>query len=218
MRVPDKTLKASSYHHGDLSRAAIETAIDLIADRGIDAVSMRSVASRIGVTHGALYQHFDSKKKLLSIVSERAYNMLAKKMRSAAKSAGQEPIQRLQGLAAAYVLFAMDEPALFRVMGEPTLTCDASDYPPLWEAHDRVVELLIKVVSAAQAEGSLSQRIETSELAMTIWTFTHGYAETCRTGRGFFHNLASPKKTKPALRSHLTATLDNLLIGLSHSS
>lgn len=211
-KAPEQTGK-DHYHHGDLRAAAIGATLDIIREDGLDAVTMRNVAKRVGVTHGALYQHFRDKKLLLSVVSEQGYEKLATKMRAARRRAGPDPLAQIRSLAVAYVFFAADEPAHFRVMSEPELTCDADEYPPLWDAHNAVVDLIVQAVEAAQQRGKLRPG-DSRDVAMTLWTFTHGYAETGRTRRGFFHEAAQPPKGKAAIKRHFLSVFEPLLAGL----
>lgn len=202
-----------AYHHGDLEAAAVDAAIEIIQAQGLDAVSMRQVAAKAGVTHGALYQHFDDKRKLLSVVSEEGYRRLEKKMAAARNKASTDPIAQIEALAVAYVFFAADDPAYFRIMSEPDLTCRANEYPPLWDAHNDVVALIVDAVAAAQSAKLLHKNAPARDIAMTLWTFTHGYAETGRTRRGFFHEHANPPKSKTAIKKHLLSVLRPLLAG-----
>ena len=208
-----KPTRSQRYHHGNLRAAAVAAAVEIIKDEGLDAVSMRNVAARAGVTHSALYQHFRDKRTLLSAVSEQGYRRLADRMRAARRRAGGDELAQIQALAVTYVFFAADEPAHFRIMNEPELTAGADEYPPLWEAHNAVVDLIFQAVEAAQLKAKLSSG-DAGQMAMTLWTFTHGYAETSRTQRGFFHEQAEPPRGKPAIRRHFLAVFEPLLAGL----
>ena len=65
--------KKADYHHGDLKRALIETAVKAIARHGVDAVSLRELAARAGVTPGAPYHHFASRDELLASIAEEGF-------------------------------------------------------------------------------------------------------------------------------------------------
>ena len=49
------------YHHGDLERAILETATQMLERSGIAELSLRDIAKQIGVSHQAPYKHFASK-------------------------------------------------------------------------------------------------------------------------------------------------------------
>ena len=53
--------RKADYHHGRLRQALIETAVKTIAKHGIDALSLRELAARAGVSPGAPYHHFSNR-------------------------------------------------------------------------------------------------------------------------------------------------------------
>ena len=57
------------YHHGDLRRALIDTALELVTEEQDWAFSLREVARRAGVSHQAPYNHFPEKQDLLAAVA-----------------------------------------------------------------------------------------------------------------------------------------------------
>ena len=58
--------RKADYHHGRLRQALIETAVKTIAQHGIDALSLRELAARAGVSPGAPYHHFPNRSDLLA--------------------------------------------------------------------------------------------------------------------------------------------------------
>ena len=106
---------------GDLLRHEIlDAATDLLLETGhARAVSIRSVAQRVGVTPPSIYLHFQDKEALLDAVCARYLARLDEAMESVA--IGQRStvdVLRAQGLA--YVQFALRTPELYRLatMGE----------------------------------------------------------------------------------------------------
>ena len=75
--------KRESYHHGDLRAALVEAALTLIAERGIDALSVAEAARRTGVSPGAPYRHFPTRLALLKAAATRAAELLAADLRAA---------------------------------------------------------------------------------------------------------------------------------------
>ena len=55
-----------TYHHGNLKQALLDRAAEVIADQGIEALSLRALARDVGVSHAAPARHFRDKKALLS--------------------------------------------------------------------------------------------------------------------------------------------------------
>jgi len=65
--------KRGRYHHGDLRRALLDAALELLAREGASALTLREVARRAGVTHAAPYRHFTDKQALLAAVAEEGF-------------------------------------------------------------------------------------------------------------------------------------------------
>jgi AcrR family transcriptional regulator len=107
-----------SYHHGELRGAMIDEAIIEVREHGLDHLSLRSVATSIGVSPSAAYHHFEDKDELLTAVSQRAAQILnAEIITAVAGVTGddrQSAILRVTAAGRAYVTFALDEPHLFR--------------------------------------------------------------------------------------------------------
>ena len=72
------------YHHGNLREALLEASIQLIAEIGPSAFTLREVARRAGVSHNAPYRHFHDKGDLLAAVAAQGYSELTDGMLQAA--------------------------------------------------------------------------------------------------------------------------------------
>ena len=62
-------LKKSNYHHGDLRPVLLETATTMLEQGGLDALSLRKIALKIGVSRTAAYHHFKDKHELLCAIA-----------------------------------------------------------------------------------------------------------------------------------------------------
>src|SRR5580704_515080 len=103
-----------SYHHGDLRVACLHAARELLEENGSSELSLRAVARRAGVSPTAPYRHYADRDALLSAVAAMGYRELAEKL-AAAHPAPSTP-DDLAAVAVAYVHFALEHPAVFRVM------------------------------------------------------------------------------------------------------
>lgn len=66
----------ASYHHGDLRRALIDTALAMVTEEGAWNFTLREVARRAGVSHTAPYNHFEDKAALLAEVAALGFEAL----------------------------------------------------------------------------------------------------------------------------------------------
>jgi AcrR family transcriptional regulator len=161
------------YHHGNLRRALLDAAAELVAERGVEALTLREVARRAGVSHAAPYHHFSD---LSAMITALAVEGLAALRDDQVTTAGAyaSPPQRIRALGTAYVRFALDDPARFRLMWRPELRGDAE--PTLV---DRVGEAsyapLLEAIAEGQATGDLIEG-EVTGLALGAWSAVHGLA------------------------------------------
>ena len=110
-----ETAKAA-YHHGDLPAALIEAALEIIEEQGPQALTIRKVAQRAGVSHAAPYRHFPDKDYLILSVVERGFELLDQSMERARAAAGDDPLAQFAASGEAYIDFALSCPAYYRVM------------------------------------------------------------------------------------------------------
>jgi AcrR family transcriptional regulator len=108
--------KRGRYHHGDLRRALLDAALEVLSAEGAAALTLREVARRAGVTHAAPYRHFTDKQALLATVAEEGFRMLAAEMTRGAAPHASDPRRALEAIGAAYVRFATSQRAHFQVM------------------------------------------------------------------------------------------------------
>src|ERR1700716_1493086 len=114
------TTASGPYHHGDLRAACLHAARELLEEDGSAALSLRAVARRAGVAPSAPYRHYADRDALVSAVAAVGYRELGDYLTAA--HAEPSSIDDLAAVAVAYVRFALERPALFRVMfSEP---CD----------------------------------------------------------------------------------------------
>src|ERR1700692_2342998 len=90
------------YHHGDLRRAIVTSALELLRETRSTEFSLRELARRAGVSHNAPYKHFADKRELLAAVSAAGFERLAKRM-SDATARHSNPRARLSAMARDYV-------------------------------------------------------------------------------------------------------------------
>ena len=67
----------STYHHGELRPALLRAAAKILEKEGRDAISLRDLARRSGVSHNAPYRHFADRQALLAALAEEGFALLA---------------------------------------------------------------------------------------------------------------------------------------------
>lgn len=104
------------YHHGDLRRSLIEQGLRLVAEVGIEALSLRQLAERVGVSTPALYHHFRSKDALLGALGEAAIIEFEVAMAQAVNAAHRDGENALTHYVLSYVRFARENPARYALL------------------------------------------------------------------------------------------------------
>jgi AcrR family transcriptional regulator len=149
----------------------LQAAMELLRETGDeDAVSVRAVAQRVGVSVPSIYLHFADKQALLDAVCERVFDDLHAVMREAAAE-GEDVFDALRRQGNAYVQFALDNPEHYRIVfmkehpGE-----QSSDELIATGAFGHLIDSVQACVDAGVLEG------EPVELALSLWAAAHGVA------------------------------------------
>src|SRR5687768_900872 len=162
-----------------LTREAISKAArDILVAEGLHAVSLRRVASSLGVTAPALYAHVVDKRDLLQGIVEREIDTLLDRF---AAVRTDDPVERLQQMAVAYVEYGLQNPDLFRAMFlfRPELTAEPRPDAPALSAN--IHGAFLAAVRDAQGSGVLDDG-DPELAALTIWTTAHGVIRTLLPG------------------------------------
>lgn len=140
-----------SYHHGHLKEALLERAAEVIAERGVEALSLRALARDLGVSHAAPAAHFRDRRALLCALANEGFRRSREAMDAGAAAAGPDPVSRYRALGRAYVQFAREHPSYFRAINHPEVQSHADE--ELHEARAAWVATLRDGVEAARASG-----------------------------------------------------------------
>jgi AcrR family transcriptional regulator len=203
--------RRARYHHGDLRRALIGQAEALVAEHGVAALTLRELARRSGVSQAAPYRHFPSKQALIAAVAEEGFGEMLARVRLALDRAPRRAPARLGALGAAYVRFAVDHPARFRVMFGREVA-ESHGFPGLWSVAQEGFGLLVGEIVAAQKAGVLPGR-DPRRAALAAWSAVHGLALLRVDGLLERQGLAGRGRSVEALAHEVVASL---LDGLRH--
>ena len=110
----DGAKAAGTYHHGDLRAAVIAAGLKRLQDGDDGELGLRALARDVGVSATALYRHFPDKEALLDALADEGLRRLGAMQAQAWLKAGGG-VAGFKATGAAYVRFAHDEPALFRL-------------------------------------------------------------------------------------------------------
>ena len=193
-----------NYHHGDLKRALLDSAMTLIAEIGTTKLTLREIARRAGVSHAAPYRHFQNKTDLIGSVAAQAFRALSEYL-DERLAPFENPLTRFEALCLAYVKFAAEYPDRFQMMFGADLP-PKSKHPELQSASDGSYQRLVRVVSECQEQGLLREG-DSEALALTGWSMSHGLAVLIVEGQ---LEISSDEELEAIVR----ASASNLYIGL----
>lgn len=164
--IDPQAKSADAYHHGDLRDALIAVAREALETQAPEAVTLKALATRLGVSQPAPYRHFANREALLQAVAADGFRRFAQ----ALQSPGLET-PRQDGLEAsmlAYVRFGQTNPGVYRLMfASPALTTAEAD-SSLAQASSAAFDLLLKSV------GSNVPPARARATAVWIWATLHG--------------------------------------------
>lgn len=167
-----KAPKRRDYHHGDLRRALLDASLACIAEHGEKEFTLRDVARRVGVAPSAPYRHFADKDALLTAIAAECAERLGAAMDQATAEADeQQPLDRFRRAGIAYVRFAVENPAHFRVLNMPSVASQESLRANIEEWITEEVARL----RAAQSRGELAD-LPVEDILLASRVLTYGLA------------------------------------------
>lgn len=165
--------KRARYHHGQLREALIKAAHQLIEEHGPEGFSLAEACRVAGVSTAAPYRHFADRGALVEAVASEGFGWLRERTQAARDVHPMGSIESIVAMGQAYVAFAADEPAIFKLMfGRHP------DVQPEGEAHiagGPCFQVLLDAVDAwiEQSGAKVDHRLD---VALPLWTIFHGTA------------------------------------------
>ena len=154
----------------ELRDACIAAAREAIARKGIESLSLRDVARRLGVSHQAPYKHYPSRDHLLAEVMRRCFQQFAQHLD--ARKHFDDPHQDLESLGLQYLSYAQQHPLEYRLMfGTPWPA--ATEHSVLLHNSTHAFDILRQVLRRIHGTGAKhSERVDLD--AMFVWSTMHG--------------------------------------------
>lgn len=156
------------YHHGNLKQELIETGIRIISEEGFDHLSLRNISQQCGVSHNAIYRHFDSKEQMIDCCREYVTKSLTEHLKKAVNGL-EYNLSALKKLCRTYISFYREHPTYYSFLYRNSsvkivLTTDEieDNYPPL--------EIFRNVCIS-----SFDDRAEALAQLIRYWSLMHGF-------------------------------------------
>ena len=174
----------------------LKSAVELMSNEGLEALSMREVARRTGISHQAPYHYFENREAILAAIAEEGFRTFNAALESAS---GGDAIARLVAAGRAYVGFALSHPAHFQVMFRPELV-NLENHPSALAEASRGFAVLKLLVDGLVKEKFLPGRLA-GGMVIVAWAFVQGLAGLLLEGPLTRHNLNRSEEIESALRT-----------------
>ncbi len=168
---------SSNYHHGDLRATLLKEANEMVRESGVEAISLRKLSSRVGVSRTAPYHHFKNKNELLCAIAEQGFCLLDDRIRAGFNNDNHLPQDKLYGYVHGYVKFAKDNPELYELMFGRTIWKQQISTEDLRTAAYPCFQHQVKMIGEWQKSGLLDKNQNTLRLSQVIWGTLHGIAK-----------------------------------------
>lgn len=179
----------------DLRTRLVDAGVELVTHEGAQALTLREIARRAGVSHGAPRRYFPTHLELLSAIARRGFGELG--TRVAAADASASPRMRVEELARIYLEFARDNPGMYELMFRHDLL--SSGHLGLRETSLPLFGVLVDLVGRVRPDA------DARTAAAALWATLHGIAQLWRWGS--LQLATGSEDFTPLLRASLDAHL-----------
>jgi len=174
MATPTTPRQRSARGEGDTLRTdLLVAAADLLGAHGeIEAVSLRAVARRAGVSPTAVYRHFDDHVELLREAVDHCWSTFFEQLR-AANDSSEDPFVAFRAMGDAYVAYAIDHPGQYRVLFSDKVDLGDGDAPGGLAAFQLLVDAVSRMLAVREDDR------DPFFVAVQVHTWIHGIVELC---------------------------------------
>ncbi|NIB43700.1 TetR/AcrR family transcriptional regulator [Pseudomaricurvus alkylphenolicus] len=174
--MTDQTLSnKKTYHHGDLRKTLLDEAAKMICEEGEDALSMRKLAARAGVSRTAPYHHFADKQTLLCAIAEEGFRLFSEMMRrSSIPEEGPVSCEGLQHYVNNYVGFAVEHHQYYDLMFGGRLWRDQGLTDSLKRVAHGSFRGYVERIRSLQEKGLVAREMDALRFSQVSWSTMHG--------------------------------------------
>ncbi|NET34005.1 MAG: TetR/AcrR family transcriptional regulator [Cyanothece sp. SIO1E1] len=157
----------------EMKAKILDTATKLIVEKGLEKMTIRSIATAIEYSPRTIYLYFKDKDEILYALSKRGFQLFVQQFEASQSLAN--PMDRLRDIHERYLRFAFENPALYDIMFILNDPMNADPVQDGWEIGLKGHSILRTTVEACIAAGHFPGQ-DAATLAFTLWSYVHGMA------------------------------------------
>lgn len=198
-----------SYHHGDLRQALLDEAARILKQEGEAGLSMRKLATNIGVSRTAAYHYFANKEELLCAVAEegfRRFDSILAQIPNAAPNLDEqlkpnEGQTLLRVFVDRYIDFAISHAQYYDLMFGGQLWKSTQLTESLKAQSHASFKAYVSKVKQWQDQGLVDKDVNALQFAQVSWSALHGMS------RLMIDGIYIDSKSKDSMGAALVAML-----------
>ncbi|MDP5134293.1 MAG: TetR/AcrR family transcriptional regulator [Paraglaciecola sp.] len=176
MTKSDKKLAKNHYHHGDLHSSLVGAASVMLKESGIDGLSLRKLADKVGVSRTAPYHHFKDKNELLCAIAEQGFKHWQENATRIFHQKDLSPREKYRQFIRGYIAYAADNPELYDLMFGRTIWKQNTATADLRNVAYPSFNQQVEMTREWQNLGVMPKTEDTLRLAQVTWGTLHGIA------------------------------------------
>ena len=159
--------RQSTHHHGNTKRELIDAAFLILDEDGVDAVGIREVARRVGVSHAAPAKHYKNKQALLTAMAIEVFVDLKSRIQNSRQDNELTLRDRIHHFSSTILSYGLKYPNRYKLAGRQELLNQDDSY--LIDVMDSLYQELFTILEQS------NKNIDIKSQAVAIWSLIHGY-------------------------------------------
>jgi len=172
----NKSTQKNAYHHGDLRKSLVDTAQVMLKEEGIESLSLRKLADRVGVSRTAPYHHFKDKNALLCAIAQSGFEQWTDMVKFTFAQQDKTLKEQYRDFVTGYIRFASDNPELYDLMFGRTIWKQHAATEELKDVAYPSFQYQVQLTKRWQQQGVMPKELDSLRLAQVSWGTLHGIA------------------------------------------